>query len=108
MGEPERPRRDWWRSGLFAGAVGVGAALLVVAFLWALPNLPRPSGRAARPQWEWSRPVFVAVTSFAALVCYTLVMRSVRVQAESGGAFARFLEQVRRAIAFESPEDPKR
>lgn len=51
---------------------------------------------------EWAIPV----AGVLVLCAYGLFMRWVRLHAATGGALVRFLEQVRRAIAFENPDPP--
>ena len=50
----------------------------------------------------------IPVAGVLLLCAYGLFMRWVRLHAETGNGFVRFLEQVRRAIAFESPDQPSR
>jgi hypothetical protein len=50
----------------------------------------------------------IPVAGVLVLSAYGLFMRWVRLNAATGGAVVRFLEQVRRAIAFENPDQPAR
>lgn len=53
-------------------------------------------------------PVVIPLAGLLLLCAYGLFMRWVRLHAATGNGFVRFLEQIRRAIAFESPDQPSR
>ena len=76
-----------------------------------LPPLMLAAGAAllAYAAWgrEWSAYSIPAV-GVLVLSAYGLLMRWVRRHAGTGNAVVRALEQVRRAIAFESPDGPNR
>ena len=65
------------------------------------------AGAVVYVAWSFDAATYSTPVAGGLLLCaYGLFMRWVRLHADTGNGVVRFLEQVRRAIAFESPDQP--